>query len=93
MEWKQKESWQMRKKKAAEDAEHCVMAEYCSYNFSLRRGQILGTPKQPFSVVRISVLVQGITRLGILPLQSVQRLVCLKCLALPQSFQMPPKCN
>lgn len=99
----------MRKKKAAEDAEHKAMAEDCNESFlnyciSLMRGQILGTLKWPFSVMRISGfglfiffislhLVQEITRLGILPLESMQRLLPFKCLALCQSFLIFPFLN
>lgn len=99
----------MRKKKAAEDAEHKAVAEGCnesflSYCISLTRGQIVGTLKWPFSVMRISVfgpfiffislhLVQGITRPGILPVESMQRLLPFKCLALPQSFLIFPFLN
>lgn len=96
----------MRKKKAAEAAEHEAMAEDCNDSFlgyfiSLMTGQILGTLKRPFSVMRISVfglfvffislhLVQEITRLGILALESMQRRLSFKCLALPQSFLIFP---
>lgn len=99
----------MRKKKAAEDAECKAMAEDCNESFlgyciSLMRGQILGTLKWPFSVIRISIfglfiflislhLVQEITRLGILPLESMQRLLPFKCLALPQNFLIFPFLN
>lgn len=109
MEWKQKESWQTRKTKAAEDAQHKATAENCSVSFfsyciSLMRGQILGTLKWPFSVIRISVFglfiffislhsVQESTRLGILPLESMQRLLPFKCLALPQNFLIFPFLN
>jgi len=85
------------------------MAEDCNGSFlnycvSLIRGHILGTLKWPFSVMRISVfgpfiffislnLVQKITRLDILLLESMQRLLAFKCLALPESFLIFPFIN